>query len=102
MTDSERPAEGAPVSRGSGASALPAWAAWPVKALLALAGLAAAAVLSVLILAGIALAVAYPNLPEISGLTDYRPKVPLRTNCCNRSLLSFGTPPSATSYIAPG
>nr|WP_140626708.1 penicillin-binding protein 1A [Methylibium rhizosphaerae] len=26
----------------------------------------------------IALAVAYPNLPEISGLTDYRPKLPMR------------------------
>ena len=78
MTDSERPSEGAPVSRGSGASALPAWAAWPVKALLVLAGLATAAVASVLILVAIALAVAYPNLPEISGLTDYRPKLPMR------------------------
>jgi penicillin-binding protein 1A len=27
---------------------------------------------------GIGLAVAYPNLPEISSLTDYRPKLPLR------------------------
>ncbi len=27
---------------------------------------------------GIALTVAYPNLPELSGLTDYRPKLPLR------------------------
>ena len=29
-------------------------------------------------LAGVALAVAYPNLPQISSLTEYRPKLPLR------------------------
>ena len=37
-----------------------------------------AGLLSLLLLIGLALAVAYPNLPEISGLTDYRPKLPLR------------------------
>jgi penicillin-binding protein 1A len=41
-------------------------------------GIAVAAVVSVVVLAGIALAVAYPNLPAISGLTDYRPKQPMR------------------------
>jgi penicillin-binding protein 1A len=41
-------------------------------------GLVAAGLLSVLILVGLALAAAYPNLPEISSLTDYRPKLPLR------------------------
>jgi penicillin-binding protein 1A len=41
-------------------------------------GLTASAVLSVVIIVGIALAVAYPNLPEISGLMDYRPKLPMR------------------------
>jgi len=30
------------------------------------------------LLAGLALAVAYPNLPQISGLLDYRPKLPMR------------------------
>jgi penicillin-binding protein 1A len=30
------------------------------------------------VVVGLALAVAYPNLPEISSLTDYRPKLPLR------------------------
>ena len=34
--------------------------------------------LSMLFLIGLALAVAYPNLPEISSLADYRPKLPLR------------------------
>ena len=38
-----------------------------------------------------ALAVAYPNLPEISGLTDYRPKLPLRVYSADGVLLGeFG------------
>ena len=54
-------------------------------------GLAAASVLSVLILAGIAVAVAYPNVPEISGLTDYRPKLPMRIYAADGVLLGeFG------------
>ena len=43
-----------------------------------LLGLISAAVFVVLVLVGLALAVAYPNLPEISSLADYRPKLPLR------------------------
>ena len=43
-----------------------------------LLGLVAAGVLAILVLVGLALAVAYPNLPEISSLADYRPKLPLR------------------------
>ena len=91
MSDSERPAESAAASRGAGASKLPAWAAWPLRALAVLAGLAAAAALSVLMLVAIALAVAYPNLPEISGLTDYRPKLPMRIYSADDVLLGeFG------------
>ncbi len=41
-------------------------------------GLALAAVSSIAIIIGVALAVAYPNLPDISDLSDYRPKLPLR------------------------
>jgi penicillin-binding protein 1A len=41
-------------------------------------GLAAAGVLSLLAVLAVALAVAYPNLPDISELADYRPKLPLR------------------------
>ncbi|MBA4176595.1 MAG: penicillin-binding protein [Leptothrix sp. (in: Bacteria)] len=41
-------------------------------------GLAAAALFALLLVVGVALAVAYPNLPEISSLADYRPKLPLR------------------------
>jgi penicillin-binding protein 1A len=40
--------------------------------------LAAAGLFCLLLVIGVALAVAYPNLPEISSLTDYRPKLPLR------------------------
>jgi penicillin-binding protein 1A len=43
-----------------------------------LAGLTVAGLVSVLLVVGVALAVAYPNLPEISSLTDYRPKLPMR------------------------
>ena len=42
------------------------------------AGVALAGVASAVIIVGVALAVAYPNLPDISDLSDYRPKLPLR------------------------
>ena len=80
MSESERAAK-RPANAGSGqssASTLPAWARWLGRSVLWLAGLAAAGALTLVILVGIALAVAYPNLPEISGLMDYRPKLPMR------------------------
>jgi penicillin-binding protein 1A len=56
-----------------------------------LAGGAMAAMLMLLLLVAVALAVAYPNLPEISGLTDYRPKLPLRVVSADGVLLGeFG------------
>ena len=40
---------------------------------------------------GIAVAVAYPNVPDIGGLTDYRPKLPLRIYAADGVLLGeFG------------
>ena len=54
------------------------WLRWLVWLLGGGVGLIVAAVLSVALMVGIALAVAYPNLPELTGLTDYRPKLPLR------------------------
>eukprot|EP01031_Cornospumella_fuschlensis_P005978 gene5978-7432_t len=42
------------------------------------AGLALAMVFSVVMVVAVALAVAYPNLPDISDLSDYRPKLPMR------------------------
>ena len=41
-------------------------------------GLLLAVVVGVVLFVAVALAVAYPNLPDISDLSDYRPKLPLR------------------------
>jgi penicillin-binding protein 1A len=51
---------------------------WILRALLWMAGMALAGLLSVLIVVAVALSVAYPNLPDVSDLSDYRPKLPLR------------------------
>lgn len=56
-----------------------------------LLGLLAAAVFGVLLIVGVALAVAYPQLPEIASLTDYRPKLPMRIFSADGLLLGeFG------------
>ena len=41
-------------------------------------GVTLAAVVGIVIFVAVALAVAYPNLPDVSALSDYRPKLPLR------------------------
>ena len=51
---------------------------WMGFIVLSLAGLAAAGVASILFLVAIVMALAYPNLPDISDLEDYHPKLPLR------------------------
>ncbi len=52
---------------------------------------AGAAAVSILLLVGMALAVAYPNLPDLGGLTDYRPKLPMRIFSADAVLLGeFG------------
>jgi penicillin-binding protein 1A len=51
---------------------------WLLQTVLWFSGLAVAGVTCVLIVLAIALAVAFPNLPDISELSDYRPKLPLR------------------------
>lgn len=56
-----------------------------------LLGMVVAGVLAVGILVGLGLAMAYPNLPDIQGLTDYRPKLPLRVLSSEGTLLGeFG------------
>ncbi len=78
MSESERPAKrpaDPPASRGA---SMPSWTRWVTRSALWLVGLAATGALTVVVLVGIALAVAYPNLPEIGGLMDYRPKLPMR------------------------
>ena len=56
----------------------PIWQAWLKAILFWTAGLAAAGFVALLMVIGMALAVAYPNLPDISDLSDYRPKLPMR------------------------
>ncbi|WP_119289794.1 penicillin-binding protein 1A [Azohydromonas sediminis] len=64
---------------------------WLLKALVWAVGGAVAAVLSAGALVAIALAFAYPNLPPIDSLTDYRPKLPLRVFSSDGMLLAeFG------------
>ncbi|GAB4562713.1 MAG: penicillin-binding protein 1A [Rhizobacter sp.] len=87
MSESERPA--ASLSRTL--ASLPPWARWLTVAAAWGMGMLAAGMLTVLMLVGLALAVAYPNLPEISGLLDYRPKLPMRVYSADGVLLGeFG------------
>ncbi len=54
-------------------------------------GLVAAAALGVGMMVAVALALAYPNLPDISDLADYSPKLPLRVYSSEGALLGeFG------------
>ena len=72
-------------------ASMPTWARWAVKVLLSGVSLLAAGALAVAFLVAIALSVAYPNLPQISGLTDYRPKLPMRIFASDGALLAeFG------------
>ena len=56
----------------------PAWLGWLITLAIWGTGLAGATILSVVMVVAVALAVAYPNLPDISDLADYRPKLPMR------------------------
>ncbi|MES2938379.1 MAG: penicillin-binding protein 1A [Pseudomonadota bacterium] len=54
-------------------------------------GLVLAGVVSVVAIVGVGLAVAYPNLPDLSELADYRPKLPLRIYSAEGTLIGeFG------------
>jgi penicillin-binding protein 1A len=86
MSDSER---AAPAAGRKSRSPGPGRAILRVAAVLV--GLGAAAVMAAVMVVGIALAMAYPNLPDIAGLTDYRPKLPLRVISADGALLGeFG------------
>lgn len=91
MSDTERPADRAGDSGPRRGDAMPAWVRWPLRSLVWLGGLIATGVAAVVVLVGIALAIAYPNLPEIGGLMDYRPKLPMRVLSADGVLLGeFG------------
>ena len=64
---------------------------WWLKLLLILIGLGVAALLAISLLVGVIMAVAYPQLPDVSELADYRPKLPLRIYSSDNQLLGeFG------------
>ncbi len=64
---------------------------WALKLLLWSGTLLVASLLSVLMLVAIAMSMAFPNLPDISDLSDYRPKLPLRVFSADGTLIGeFG------------
>ncbi len=84
----QAPSSSNPPSNRRGATAAPAdWLRTVLRALAWLAGLALAGVTVVVLVVGVALAVAYPQLPEIASLTDYRPKLPMRVFSADNVLL---------------
>ena len=78
-------------SGGAPASRPRFWASGVGRVAVWVATLIGAGVATLLMVVGLALAVAYPNLPEINSLTDYRPKLPLRVFSSDGVLLGeFG------------
>ena len=67
-----------PPSSKSDSTSAPAWLRVALKIILWFFGLIAAGAFSLMLVIAVALAVAYPNLPDISDLSDYRPKLPMR------------------------
>ncbi|MCD6077810.1 MAG: putative bifunctional family b-glycosyltransferase/PBP transpeptidase, partial [Ramlibacter sp.] len=69
----------------------PFWQRFILASLAWTFGLAFALLAAGVTIGGVALAVAYPNLPDISDLSDYRPKLPLRVFSAEGVLLGeFG------------
>ena len=81
-----------PTSRPkSGPEKRPSWLRSLVKFFLGGVGLVVAGVVGLAFFVAVALAVAYPNLPDISSLSDYRPKQPLRIYTADNVLIGeFG------------
>src|SRR4051794_22873303 len=78
-------------SDAPGPAPRPAWQRFLTKFFAWTFGVALALLLAGLTVGGVALAVAYPNLPDISELADYRPKLPMRVFTSDGVLLAeFG------------
>ncbi|PUA99015.1 penicillin-binding protein 1A [Acidovorax sp. 107] len=85
------PSKSSDKSDTSPARTRPGWLRWLVRITAWITGLAAAAALGLALTIAVALSVAYPNLPDISDLADYRPKLPLRVYSAEGALLGeFG------------
>lgn len=64
---------------------------WLIQVMLWCLGLVMAGLAAIVMVAGLAMVVAYPNLPDISDLADYRPKLPLRVYTADGVLMGeFG------------
>ena len=64
---------------------------WLIRLCVWTGGVLLAGVATLVLLIGIAMAVAFPNLPDISDLADYRPKLPLRVYSAEGALIGeFG------------
>jgi penicillin-binding protein 1A len=69
----------------------PNWWRTLLKILLGMGTVLLAGAIALLMVIATALAVAYPNLPDISDLSDYRPKLPLKVFSADGALLGeFG------------
>jgi penicillin-binding protein 1A len=75
----------------SKAPASKSWHRWLITSVLWFSGFFATVSAALFLFIAIALAVAYPNLPDISDLLDYRPKLPLRIYSADNVLIGeFG------------
>ncbi|MFN5508908.1 MAG: transglycosylase domain-containing protein, partial [Burkholderiales bacterium] len=64
---------------------------WALRICLWAVGLVFAGLLSVLMVVGVAMVMAYPQLPDTSDLAEYRPKLPLRIFTADGALMGeFG------------
>src|SRR5665647_1752873 len=85
------PSEPTSGERSPSSAASPSGRGFFLRFILWTVGIVLAGVASIAFLAGVALAVAYPNLPDISALSDYRPKLPLRVYSADAVLIGeFG------------
>jgi len=104
MNDKSRSAapSSAPAAAGSAPSRKPrSFGAKLGRVVLWFFGLLAGGIAAAVMLVAMGLALAYPNLPDISGLTDYRPKLPMRVLSSDGVLLGeFGE--ERRSYLPIG
>src|ERR1051325_170793 len=92
MSDMARADEAPPASaRWDPTRTWPRWARISTRVVLWAFGLGLAGATAAAVLVVLALSVAYPSLPDIAGLSDYRPKLPLRVLAADGVLLGeFG------------
>jgi len=87
LSDNAPPPTPKSVTKRGANSSLPGWARVILRALGWAGGLVAAGLVALSMVVGVALAVAYPQLPDIDSLVDYRPKLPMRVFSADGVLL---------------